>query len=259
MEDNPLAADRTRKLPKAAAAAEQKTRPDVYKAAITAVEQKLRGELPEDAPTAQRKARIEAARAKYRSPAAHAEEIAARETLEREYRETGSLKTAGDRTTMADLVTFRRFVMSLRRERERIGLSLNDVAERAKIDKAALSRLENGQQLNPTLNTLTRYAQALGKCLSLGLSGPDGDINQETRSVPSLTRGTPSVIAPSNAQFCRVCGLQMVSHPEHPPARTCPKGCGPCSLSNRRFCEHCGHAAPGKLLCTSCGRRGSPR
>jgi hypothetical protein len=32
-----------------------------------------------------------------------------------------------------------------------------------------LSRLENGQQPNPTLNTLTRYARALGKRLALSL------------------------------------------------------------------------------------------
>ena len=52
-----------------------------------------------------------------------------RETLEREYRETGTLKVAGDGTTMGDLVSFRRFILSLRRERERLGLSLADVAE----------------------------------------------------------------------------------------------------------------------------------
>ena len=39
---------------------------------------------------------------------------------------------------MGDLVAFRRFVMSLRRERERQGLSLADVAERAKIDKGSI-------------------------------------------------------------------------------------------------------------------------
>ena len=50
------------------------------------------------------------------------------------------------------------------------------IAERAKIDKAALSRLESGQQLNPTVNILTRYAQAIGKCLTLGLAEPDDQV-----------------------------------------------------------------------------------
>jgi transcriptional regulator with XRE-family HTH domain len=61
---------------------------------------------------------------------------------------------------MGDMVVFRRFIMSLCQERERLGLSLNDMAERSKIEKAALSRLENGQQLNPTVNTLARYVHA---------------------------------------------------------------------------------------------------
>ena len=110
--------------------------------------------------TAEQKARVESIRAKRRSPAARVEEAKTRTELDREYRETGTLKTAGDGTTMGELVSFRRFIMRLRHERERLGLSLNDVAESAKIDKAALSRLENGQQANPTVNTLVRYAQA---------------------------------------------------------------------------------------------------
>jgi DNA-binding XRE family transcriptional regulator len=53
----------------------------------------------------------------------------------------------------------------LKRTREESGLSLADVAERSGIDKAALSRLENGIQSNPTVETLFRYAAALGKRL----------------------------------------------------------------------------------------------
>jgi ribosome-binding protein aMBF1 (putative translation factor) len=120
--------------------------------------------------TPDQKARVEAIRAKNRTPAARADETRVRKMLDREYRETGTIATTGDGTTMGDLVAFRRFFMGLRRERERLGLSLADVAERAKIDKAALSRLENGQQLNPTLNTLARYARALGKSLTFGLT-----------------------------------------------------------------------------------------
>jgi transcriptional regulator with XRE-family HTH domain len=118
----------------------------------------------------EQKARVEAIRAKHRTSKVRAEEARAREALDREYRETGTLKTTSDGTTMGDLVTFRRFVMSLRRERERLGLSLADVAEWAKIDKVSLSQLENGQQLNPTVHTLARYAWALGKGLTWGLT-----------------------------------------------------------------------------------------
>jgi DNA-binding XRE family transcriptional regulator len=50
--------------------------------------------------------------------------------------------------------------------RESAGLSLADVAERSGIDKAALSRLENGVHDNPTIETLKRYAAAVGKKLT---------------------------------------------------------------------------------------------
>jgi DNA-binding XRE family transcriptional regulator len=130
--------------------------------------------------TPEQKARVEAIRAQNRTPEARAAEAQVREVRDYEYRETGTIATTGDGTTMWDQqVAFRRFVMGLRRERERLGLSLTDVAERAKIDKATLCRLETGQQLNPTVNTLARYAQALGKSVSYGLeeqpTDPSGD------------------------------------------------------------------------------------
>ena len=54
----------------------------------------------------------------------------------------------------------------LKKNREASGLSLADVAERSGIDKAALSRLENGVHDNPTVETLMRYATAIGKRLT---------------------------------------------------------------------------------------------
>lgn len=57
----------------------------------------------------------------------------------------------------------------LREVREQQGLSLADVAQRTGIDKGALSKLETGVASNPTIETLERYAQALGKRLMLGL------------------------------------------------------------------------------------------
>jgi transcriptional regulator with XRE-family HTH domain len=63
----------------------------------------------------------------------------------------------------------RRVLHALRSERQRQGLSLADVAARSGIDKAALSRLETGKQINPTIDTLWRYAQALGKRLAWGV------------------------------------------------------------------------------------------
>ena len=64
----------------------------------------------------------------------------------------------------------RQALSALRAERERQGLSLADINERTGIDRAALSRLENNEDANPTLLTLERYAEALGKQLVVLLS-----------------------------------------------------------------------------------------
>jgi DNA-binding XRE family transcriptional regulator len=54
----------------------------------------------------------------------------------------------------------------LRRERERLGLSLTDMAERTGIDRATISKLETGKLANPTIGTLRTYARALGRRLT---------------------------------------------------------------------------------------------
>src|SRR5437588_5776522 len=61
----------------------------------------------------------------------------------------------------------RPFVDGLKRAREAVGLTLAEVARRCGIDQPALSRLENGHNKNPTLDTLWRYAAALGQRLVL--------------------------------------------------------------------------------------------
>ena len=64
----------------------------------------------------------------------------------------------------------RQVLGALRAERERQGLSLADINERTGIDRAALSRLENNEEANPTLTTLERYAEAVGKKMVVLLS-----------------------------------------------------------------------------------------
>ena len=51
----------------------------------------------------------------------------------------------------------------LKAERMRKGLSLSDMKERTGLERSTLSRLENNVEANPTVNTLTRYAEAVGK------------------------------------------------------------------------------------------------
>jgi ribosome-binding protein aMBF1 (putative translation factor) len=54
-------------------------------------------------------------------------------------------------------------LQALKREREQSGVSIGDVAKRSGLDRAVVSRLENGKQDNPTVATLMRYAAAVGK------------------------------------------------------------------------------------------------
>jgi DNA-binding XRE family transcriptional regulator len=61
-------------------------------------------------------------------------------------------------------------VAMLKAERELRGLSLADISERTGISKSAISKLENNQDANPTINTLAKYADALRMQLSVTLT-----------------------------------------------------------------------------------------
>ena len=61
----------------------------------------------------------------------------------------------------------RPFVEEIKRAREAAGLTLAEVSRRCGIDQPALSRLENGHNKNPTLDTLWRYGAAVGRRLVL--------------------------------------------------------------------------------------------
>ena len=65
--------------------------------------------------------------------------------------------------TMGMYFDVQKALQALKRERERSGLTIGDVAERSGLDRAVVSRLENGKQDNPTVATLMRYAAAVGK------------------------------------------------------------------------------------------------
>jgi DNA-binding XRE family transcriptional regulator len=58
----------------------------------------------------------------------------------------------------------------LKAAREAKGLSLSDLTELTGMDRSALSKLETGQRANPTVETLVRYAEAVGKRLVVTLS-----------------------------------------------------------------------------------------
>src|SRR5439155_18827664 len=55
----------------------------------------------------------------------------------------------------------------LKKSRQAAGLTLSAVSKITGIDQATLSRLENGRAPNPTIDTLWRFASAVGRRLVL--------------------------------------------------------------------------------------------
>lgn len=71
---------------------------------------------------------------------------------------------------MATLDQLHDLLMHLKAAREAKGLSLADLTELTGMDRSALSKLETGQRANPTVETLVRYAEAVGKRLVVSLA-----------------------------------------------------------------------------------------
>lgn len=69
----------------------------------------------------------------------------------------------------ASLDQLHELLMQLKAAREAKGLSLSDLTELTGMDRSALSKLETGQRANPTVETLVRYAEAVGKRLAVSL------------------------------------------------------------------------------------------
>jgi len=71
---------------------------------------------------------------------------------------------------MATLDTLQELLGQLKAAREAKGLSLADLTGLTGMDSSALSKLETGQRANPTVETLVRYAEAVGKHLVVSLT-----------------------------------------------------------------------------------------
>lgn len=71
---------------------------------------------------------------------------------------------------MASLDQLDQVLGQLKAAREAKGLSLTDVTELTQMDPSAISKLETGQRPNPTVETLVRYAEAVGKRLVVTLA-----------------------------------------------------------------------------------------
>jgi ribosome-binding protein aMBF1 (putative translation factor) len=107
-------------------------------------------------------------RANRQSGGERARERALREELQRKKSSLDDLVREGDCDpdavmTMGMYFEVQNALQALKRDRLRRGISVAEVAERSGLDRAVVSRLENGKQDNPTVATLMRYAAALGK------------------------------------------------------------------------------------------------
>ncbi len=79
------------------------------------------------------------------------------ELLDRHYQRVAALDKIDD------------VLKQLKAARKDKGLSLADLSERTGMDRSALSKLESGERPNPTVQTLVRYADAVGMRLEVTL------------------------------------------------------------------------------------------
>jgi DNA-binding XRE family transcriptional regulator len=82
-------------------------------------------------------------------------------------------------------------IHDLKEARNAAGLTLAEVSKRTGMDQATLSRLENGRQPNPTIDTLWRYARAVGRRLVLTHVDPGArqrPNGKETRSARTTSK-----------------------------------------------------------------------
>jgi len=121
-------------------------------------------------------------------------------TAEDADRMRATIATGPPRSPLRDLAR------DLRAERERQGLSLTDIAARSGIDRAAIHKIEIMVNKNPTMDTLERYAAALGKQLTIGVvDGPPaasrwaGDIGVTVPGDGGAAAGTGTGINPVGA------------------------------------------------------------
>jgi transcriptional regulator with XRE-family HTH domain len=76
---------------------------------------------------------------------------------------------AAEAVSQGEYLDLRAMLAKLKKHRERQGLSLADVAARSGMDRSAVSRLENGVYVNPTVDTLYRYAEAIGAAIGFSV------------------------------------------------------------------------------------------
>jgi ribosome-binding protein aMBF1 (putative translation factor) len=96
-----------------------------------------------------------------------AEQKAEERRIREMHRQNPVREVPNDTIRGTDAAQLLKFIAYIKHEREQQGLTVEQLAERAGMEVTTLSRLEMGQAFNPTISTLIRIAEALGKKLSL--------------------------------------------------------------------------------------------
>ena len=105
-------------------------------------------------------------------PKRTAEQRAEEEAIRRRHAENPIRQWPADVVEQQSFAAILHLLARFKAVRESQGLTLVEVAERMGIDPPALSRLETGKMLNPTLATLHKWAEALAQKLDVDLSSP---------------------------------------------------------------------------------------
>lgn len=105
-----------------------------------------------------------------RSPEEQARLKALRERYQREKPSIADLKAQGaEFATMGEVILLRCLADELKQERERQGLSLDQLAERLELAPATLASIEAGKVAHLRLGILGQIASALGRNISWNL------------------------------------------------------------------------------------------
>lgn len=81
--------------------------------------------------------------------------------------------TSRHRARMFSMFSVDQTFRELRKLRVEKGLSLADLQDLTGMDRSAISKLETGERENPTVTTMVRYAQAVGKKIVVALVDDD--------------------------------------------------------------------------------------
>jgi transcriptional regulator with XRE-family HTH domain len=148
--------------------------------------------------TPEQRAKVDAFRARRDTPEHRAEE----EAIRRRFAHRPSLARL---VAEGEILGPSPIFAELKAARERRGLSLTDVAEASGLERAMVSRLENGKIHNPTLETLDRYARAVGLRVAMRLVEPETSGQRDVRAgmpegpavAPGLSPGSASTASSS--------------------------------------------------------------